>query len=329
MLRKIVLVVSCAAVMVAMSVYAAFQLSPWPSVLLIRYSFDKGGAESAVSIAPLVPKDVSAQRDLTYAAGNRDALFDVFAPVNVQAPLPAVVWVHGGGFVAGSRSDLSGYLQILAARGFVTVAIDYSLAPEERFPTPVRQTNAALAHIVANAKRFNIDPQRIFLAGDSAGAQIAAQTALIISDANYALRLGIEPGMARAFLRGVVLFCGPYDPSSLNFEGPFADFMRTVIWSYIGTRNPGDPRVAQMAGMSHVTTAYPPIFISVGNADPLAPQSVALAGALRAQGVEVDALFFPPDHDPPLGHEYQLLLSTDAGRLAFDRAVAFLTTHGK
>ncbi len=208
MLKKLFLVVVGAFVVIGAGIYAAFQLSAWPSVLLIRYSFDKGGAEAAASIAPLVPKGASAQRDLSYAPGDRDALFDVFAPADAQAPLAAVVWVHGGGFVAGSRSDLSGYLQILAARGYVTIAIDYSPAPEARFPTPIRQTNAALAHIVANAKRFNVDPNRIFLAGDSAGAQIVAQTALVISDTNYARQMGIDPGMARTSLRGLVLFCG-------------------------------------------------------------------------------------------------------------------------
>jgi len=192
MLRKLVLFVVCAVVILGVSTYAAFQLSPWPSVLLIRHSFDKGGAEAAASISHLVPKDVSVQRGQSYAPGDPDAMFDVFAPAHMEGPLPAVVWVHGGGFVAGTRSDLSGYLQILAARGFVTVGIDYSLAPSARFPTPMRQTNAALAHVIANAKRFNIDPERIFLAGDSAGAQIAAQAALIVSDANYARRMGME-----------------------------------------------------------------------------------------------------------------------------------------
>ncbi len=329
MLRRLALVGIAVVAILAVTAYAAFQFSPWPSVLLIRYSFDKGGAEAAASISHLVPKDVSVQRAQSYIPGDPDALFDVFAPGNIRTPLPAVVWVHGGSFVAGTRSDLSGYLQILAARGFVTVAIDYSLAPSARFPTPVRQTNAALAHVIANAKRFNIDPQRIFLAGDSAGAQIAAQTALLISDANYARRMGMDPGMKRASLRGVVLFCGPYDPTTMNFEGAFANFMRTVIWSYVGTPNPHDARVAEISVTPHVTAAYPPVFISVGNADPLAAQSVALAEALRAQGVEVDALFFPNDHRPPLDHEYQLLLSTDAGRLALERTVAFLTAHAK
>jgi len=88
-----------------------------------------------------VPKGVSAQRGLSYAPGDHDALLDVFEPANAQVHLPAVVWVHGGGFVVSSRSDMSGYLQFLAARGYVTIAIDYSRAPEARFPTPVRQTD--------------------------------------------------------------------------------------------------------------------------------------------------------------------------------------------
>jgi acetyl esterase len=328
MLRKAVLAIIGAVIVIAACVYAAFQLSPWPSALLIRHAFAENAAEVAASIEPLVPKDISAQRALSYAPDDPDALFDVFMPAGAQGPLPAVIWVHGGGFIGGSRTDISGYLQVLAARGFVTVAIDYSLAPGARFPTPLRQTNAALTHILTNAGRFNIDPRRIFLAGDSAGAQIVAQTALIISDADYARRMAIEPGLARDSVRGLLLYCGgPYDPATINFSGPFTDFMRTVVWSYIGTRDPRDARIGQMAVTPYVTAAYPPVFISVGNADPLESQSRALAEALRAKGVEVDALFFPADHQPPLEHEYQMLLATAAGRLAFDRSVAFLKAH--
>jgi acetyl esterase len=105
--------------------------------------------------------------------------------------------------------------------------------------------------------------------------------------------------------------------------------MRRVIWAYLGTRDPHDPRVRELSVTPHITAVGPPVFISVGYADPLAPQSVAFAEALRATGVEVEALLLPHDHDPPLEHEYQMLLSTDAGRLAFDRLVAFLTAHAK
>ncbi len=329
MLRRIVLALVGVVAIAAVALYGAFQLSPWPSVLLIRYAFAKGGADSAASVVHLVPNNVAVRKDLSYAPDDRNARFDVFAPAGATAPLPAIVWIHGGGFVAGSRSELSNYLQILAGRGFVTVAIDYTLAPEARFPTPVRQTNAALAYIVANAAQFNIDPERIILAGDSAGAQIAAQTALVISDPDYARQIGTESGLKRSSLRGLILFCGPYDPALMRFDGPFADFTRTVLWSYIGTPNPHDARVAQLAVTPHVTAALPPVFISVGNADPLAPQSIALAEALRHKGVIVDSLFFPADHRPKLGHEYQRLLATDAGRLSFERMVTFVAAHAK
>jgi acetyl esterase/lipase len=327
MWKKLLIGAVVAVVVLAGGIYAAFQFSPWPSVLLIRHAFAQGADETTASIAHLVPKDVVAQRNLIYAPGQRDAGFDVYAPKGATAPLPAVIWVHGGGFVSGTRSDLSGYMQILASRRFVTVPIDYTVAPTARFPSPLRQTNAAIAYILANAKRFNIDPERVFLAGDSAGAQIVAQTALIISDPAYARRIGIEPGMPRTSLRGLVLFCGPYDPTTLNFDGAFGGFMRTVIWSYVGTRDPHDPKVAQMSVTPHVTAGYPPAFISVGNADGLAPQSVALAEALRGKGVEVNTLFWPSDYKPPLGHEYQLELATPEGTKALDRAVAFLKTH--
>jgi acetyl esterase/lipase len=60
--------------------------------------------------------------------------------------------------------------------------------------------------------------------------------------------------------------------------------MRTLIWAYLGTRDPHDPRVRELSLTPHVTAACPSVFISVGNADPLAPQSVAFAEALRAKG---------------------------------------------
>jgi len=109
-------------------------------------------------------------------------------------------------------------------------------------------------------------------------------------------------------------------------EGMLADFKRTVLLSYMGTRDPNDPRVAAIAVTPHLSSSYPPAFISVGNADPLAPQSHALARTLAAVGVPVDTLFFPT-HAPPLRHEYQLWLATDAARLALERSVAFLMAN--
>jgi acetyl esterase/lipase len=327
-LGRFVLVAVGAVALVGAGLFAWYKLSPWPSVLMIRYAFDEGAQRAKASIAPHVPaRGVAARYGLAYLSGEPAAKLDLFVPEHAAGPLPVVVWVHGGGFIGGTRSDLAGYLQVLAHRGYAVAAIDYTLAPEARYPTPVRQTNAALAWIGDNAARFGIDPARVFLAGDSAGAQIAAQAALGITEPTYARSIGVTPGLPREALRGVVLFCGPYDPALLDFDSAFGHFMRTVLWSYLGTRDPADPRVAAMDLAPHLTPGYPPTFISVGNADPLARQSYLFADALRAKGVTVDTLFFPADHSPALGHEYQLLLSTADGRLSFERFVAFLDTH--
>lgn len=79
-----------------------------------------------------------------------------------------------------------------------------------------------------------------------------------------------------------------------------------------------------MSILPHVTPAFPATFISAGNADPLAPQSKAMAKALATQGVTVTELFYPPDYQPPLGHEYQFNLDTEAGRQTLDRSVVWL-----
>lgn len=309
------------------ALYVAHVASPWPTVWVIRYVFAKGAERASASTAPYVPAGIRIEPNIRYGPGP-DELMDVFAPTNASAALPAVLWVHGGGFVAGSRADLGNYLQVLAARGFVAIAVGYSRAPEARFPTPVQQTNDALAYVLANAHELGVDPDRIFLAGDSAGAQIAAQSALVISDASYAADLGIEPRIPRERLRGVVLFCGPHDPIGRKPSLLFRPYIRTVVWSYMGTRDLEQPHVKRMALVPHVTATFPPAFISTGNDDPLAPQSIALAEALKAKGVEIETLFFPEDYEPALGHEYQMYLSRPEAREAMDRYVAFLKGLG-
>ncbi|WP_258588258.1 alpha/beta hydrolase [Mesorhizobium sp. AR02] len=272
-----------------------------------------------------MPTNVSGLRDERYGEGP-DELLDVFFPTDIpDKALPAIVWVHGGGFVAGNKADISGYMKILAGRGYVTVAVGYSVAPGARYPTPVLQANKALAFLSRNAGRYRIDPNRFFLAGDSAGSQIVAQLAATVSDPAYAATVGVKPAIERARLKGVALFCGVYDATMIAPEGPFAGFIRTVMWSYLGTKQlKDDPRVAEFSVNRHLTPRFPPAFVSVGNADPLAPQSTLIAAAIRAQGVEVDTLFFADDYSPALPHEYQFDLDRKAGKEAFGRLGAFL-----
>ena len=297
-----------------MLAYAALELSPWPAALVYRFFMDWGGERLNSALEKHVPPGVTTVGDQEYQPG---ALLDLYHPVHGAGALPTIVWFHGGGFLAGDKSHVANYLKILAARGYATVAVGYSLAPASHYPTPLKQANAALAYLAQNAQRLRVDPQRFYLAGDSAGAQLAAQLANIVTAPAYAASVGITPSITRAQLRGVILHCGVYD---LDL-GPPSHFMRTAAWSYSGRK---DAKLAEISVARYVTAAFPPAFISVGNGDALEPHSRTLAQALAKAGVKVDTLFFPEEQKPELPHEYQFNLDREAGRLALERTLRFL-----
>lgn len=273
-----------------------------------------------------LPADVTASLNHHYDTSDKDAWLDVFHPQQATTALPTVIWVHGGAWVSGGKEQVANYLRILSGRGYTVVGVGYSLAPGKTYPAPLVQVNAALAYLQANAQRLHVDPSQLYLAGDSAGAQIAAQLANIISEPSYARMVGIQPAIARTQLRGVLLYCGAYDLGLVDFDSASGLFLKTVLWSYAGTRDfMISPRFAAASVRGFITPDFPPSFISVGNADPLAPQSHAMAGALAAQKVSVDSLFFPESYTPALPHEYQFNLDTEAGWQALERSVQFLS----
>jgi acetyl esterase len=305
-------------------VVAAFLLSPWPSVWLIRQVFDSGAAKASEKLEKHVPRGVSLTT-LRYDPADEDAYLDIIRPTRMRPGAPTVVWIHGGGFVSGRRGDLTNYLKVLAGKGFTIVNVDYTIAPEANYPEPIRQVHAALGYLTREGSKLGLDASRLVLAGDSAGAQIAAQVAATTVNTAYARRSGVTPAIRPQQLAGALLFCGVYDVSSMGKGGGILGwFVGSTTWAYSGNRDGSGLETMSVA--PNVTSGFPPAFISAGNADPLGPQSVAMAMALQAKGVKVESLFFPAGHQPPLGHEYQFDLDTVDGRRALDEAVAWLNS---
>ncbi len=324
MLPRIVLL--CAALAAAVSI--ALQLSPWPSALVIRLAFDIGGRQMNSALADRVPAGVSAELNQRYDPSDPRERLDVFYPAAATREGTAhltVVWIHGGGFLAGSKQDVANYARILASGGYTVATVDYALAPEHRYPTPLRQVDAALEYLTRAAARLHVDPGRIVLAGDSAGALIAAQLANVITSPAYARILGIVPALQPRQIAGVLLYCGPYDVPPARPDAAPSWFMQTVLWSYFGRRDfANDPLLPTLRVVDYLTPQFPPSFISVGNADSLSAQSHSLAGALERRGVTVRTLFFPAGHVPQLPHEYQFNLQTAEAQQALAQSLKFL-----
>ena len=184
-------------------IYIAFQVSPWPNSLLIRYEFTKGAERTSKALERFVPDNIVSVDNQQYRPNDADGRLDVFYPKGTDKQLPTIVWIHGGGWVSGDKDEVDNYLKILASKGFTTVGVDYTIAPEAQYPTPLFEVNDALKYIQDNAERLNIDSNKIVLAGDSAGSQITAQVANAITSPDYASKLGMQPTLEASKLRAV------------------------------------------------------------------------------------------------------------------------------
>jgi acetyl esterase len=329
--KRIGLTVFALIVLLAATTYIAFQASPWPGALIVRTLFDAGSEQTSKGLAKYVPASVASRPDLRYDPGDADAYVDF--PSSVQRTdraLTTIVWIHGGGFVSGNRKQIANYAKILAGHGFTVASVDYGIAPSVTYPKPVRQIAAAIAYLESNAQALHVDPERFVLAGDSAGALLAAQLATVVTVPSYAKALNVIAPVRATQLAGMILYCGIYDAKPFFLAssggGPGGGLLRTILWSYSGTKAfSTDPLFASASVIDYVSDRFPPTFISAGNGDPLEPQSRAFAATLSKRHVSIDQLFFSKTHAPALPHEYQFDLGDTGGRVALERSVAFLS----
>jgi acetyl esterase/lipase len=123
--------------------------------------------------ADTLPAGVTKLADQTYAQyGARCLQLDAYLPAGQR--LPVVVFVHGGGWKSGYRSEFVPMALRLAQHGYAAVTVSYRLSGEARYPAAVQDVQAALRWVRAHAEELHIDPQRIAVAGGSAGGQIAS-----------------------------------------------------------------------------------------------------------------------------------------------------------
>ncbi len=308
-------------------VFLAFKLSPYPTVWIVRNAFNKEAIRVNRDLEKFVPKNIETISNVQYDETDKDAYMDIYFQIDsvkANGKLPIIVWTHGGGLISGNKNQLSNYCKILASQGYIVASIDYTVAPEKKYPTPIQQLNKSLAYISFNANKFNVDTSFFVLAGDSGGSMISAATANVITNPNYAQIINVKPGLNSKQLKGLILYCGIYDVTDLNTGGDFGSFLKTVMWAYFGKKNITNDEYAKTASVSrYLSGAFPPSFISAGNGDPLLPQSKELVQKLSTVNTTIDTLFFMENQLPALGHEYQFNFN-DAGKLAFERSLKFL-----
>lgn len=236
---------------------------------------------AAAEILDLPRAPLQRVADIELPAGDGTALpARLYLPHDRSAP-PALLYLHGGGFVIGSLETHDSLCRQLALRsGAAVVALDYRLAPEHRFPTAVHDAWSALQWLHARGATLGLDGARLAVGGDSAGGTLAAVCALLARDHGLplALQLLITPGTAAQ---------GDTASRRLFAHGFLLDAV-TIDWFfdlYIDRALRHDWRFAPLCRDDFEGVA--PACVILAECDPLVDEGLAYADRLRAAGVPV------------------------------------------
>src|SRR5580704_19110218 len=222
-------------------------------------------------------------RDSLFSVGDGAIVLRTYSPLGKpERVLPGIVFFHGGSWVAGSLETHDGFCRRLANEsGCRVIAVDYRLAPEHPFPFGLEDGFAATSYIARHPKKFGIDPERLGIAGDSAGGGLAAVICRMARDAG-------GPRLAFQLLLCPILDVASEAASRLELaDGYFLD-RETLLRDlelYCPPELRGDPRLSSLRADD--LAGLPPAFIHTGQFDPFGDEGEAYAAKLGETGVKV------------------------------------------
>jgi len=317
-------------------------------IRLGRAVFDYGW-EGLARLGKLVPlarphrHGIDVTYDVSYLpGGGRYHLLDVYVPSGAssqrtvfQPPYPVVLYIHGGGFRILSKDTHWLMGLAFARRGMVVMNINYRLSPEHPFPSALHDVAAAYRFAVENAAVFSGDPQRIILAGESAGANLALTLALLTCARRE------EPWAEAAFDQGVVPravipMCGMLqvtDWERFVRRRPLSQFLQDRLHetaeAYLGhdvslhgpSAELADPLVLLEQGLQ-TERPLPPMFAGVGTADPLLDDSRRLGHALTRLAVPHEVRYYPGEV-----HAFHAFVFREQARRCWQEQFAFIDRY--
>ncbi len=236
---------------------------------------------------------VCEDRSIPGPEGAPDVTVRVYTPQGLDATVPGLLHIHGGGFVIGDlESEHGACVSLCRELGSVVVSVDYRLAPETPYPGGLEDCYAALQWVSANAGELRIDPARLGIFGQSAGGGLSAATALLSRDRN-------GPALCFQYL-GIPELDDRLDTVSMR------EFVDTPMWHrpnaelswdfYLGENyRRGAPDVPCHAAPARAEdlSGLPPAYVSTMEFDPLRDEGVLYALRLMQAGVPTELHSFP------------------------------------
>jgi acetyl esterase/lipase len=240
----------------------------------------QGSAQKAFQ----VPDSVELLRDVEYGkGGDRPLKMHILRPKTTpKEAMPVLVWIHGGGWQAGSKDSGIGRLSPYAQRGYFCASIEYRFSSEAVFPAQIEDSKCAIRFLRAKAKEYNLDPERVGVWGMSAGGHLVA----LLGTAGQVKELEGKGGWPEfsSRVQAVCDFCGPADFLA------WADKSHPAVLKLLGGPvKDNKDKAVKASPVSHISKNVPPFLIVHGDQDNTVPlsQSESLHEALKKAGADV------------------------------------------
>lgn len=229
-------------------------------------------------------------KDLQYGQGSgRALLLDLYLPEKSDKPLPLIVWIHGGAWLAGSKDGGSPALQF-TAEGYAVAHVGYRLSGEATFPAQINDCKGAIRWLRGNAKSYNLDSNKIVAWGSSAGGHLAA---LVGTTGNVKDLEGTVNDLKESSrVQAVIDWFGPTDLLRMNetesdrrHDAPNSAESKIIGGPILENKQ----KAVKASPTSYITKDMPPFLIMHGDHDLEVPirQSEILVEALKKVGAEV------------------------------------------
>jgi acetyl esterase/lipase len=269
-----------------------------------------------INLAIDLPDTVTLERNIEYGKGGAIPLkLDLYTPKERTKPVPAVIFIHGGAWKGGYRGMYHYYCVKFAEHGYVAATISYRLTHEGPFPAAVEDAKCAVRWLRANADKLGVDPDRIGVAGGSAGGHLS----MMIGYADTPELEG-EGGHQNVSSR-VQAVVNLYGPTDLTTD--FARSRKEVI-QFLGDKSIyEEPERYKLASpITHVTKDDPPTLILHGSIDSTVPieQAELLVDTLKTNGVQYE-------YDRVEGWPHTMDLEQDVNRHCLEKMFEFLDKH--
>jgi len=325
---------------------------PLNTVATISPADEEGGGKATRPAVEAEVEEVSVKKDITYANPQVDGIpqklkLDIYLPEGDADKYPALVYIHGGGWMDGGRSSCPG--NALAKGGYVVACIDYRLVSKEGdcsqdaiFPAAVQDVKSAVRWLRQNARTYQIDADHIGLIGDSAGGHLAVLAGVSKGAKLFANSQNSGPSDA---VQAIVDWYGPVDVSSMeiaftedackvkysDLAGAYSAspyFELSYAWSRFLGGSLDSKTVLSLASkaspLSYLDGGDPPVLIMHGADDNVVPtsQHKVLSDALKAKGIRTTLITLPG-----VGHSYGSSSNPNANFLV--SSLSFLDSHLK